>query len=177
MSELRRNKEETSAQTPEQRLKRVSLAARQIELVQKLPGFKKSRHRVPEEITDRTQTFVGGLGGSRVRADLDHVFDALRNEFRFKRTQLDVHETDDGAGSITTPFFRYTSCVYQNPSNAGEIVWQRDISDVTAPETLLSRDFSAVFGQVFDTVEFVPRSPIDLEKLIDAIEVIDSTLR
>ena len=29
-----------------------------------------------------------------------------------------------------------------------------------------------MFGEVFDTVEFIPRSPIDLEKLIDAIEEI-----
>lgn len=157
----------------QERFKGVSLAARKCELVQNLQGFKKAKHRIPEEITTRTQTFVGGLGADQIREDLDRVFASLRSAFRFKRTQLQTHETDDGAGSITTPFFRYTSCVYQNPANASEVIWQRDISDVTEPGKLLSSNFAEAFGEVFDTVEFVPNSAIDLERLVDVVEEID----
>lgn len=154
-------------------MKGVLLAFRQHELVRNLPGFKKTNHRVPDEVTARTQMFVGKLGGDRVRLDLDQVFDSLRTAFRFKRTELKAIEADEGAGSITTPFFRYTSCVYQNPSDASEAILQRDVSEITAPDQLLTDNFAAVFGEVFDTVEFVPTSEIDLEVLIDRIEEID----
>ena len=154
-------------------MKGVLLAFRHRELVRNLPGFKKSNHRVPDEVNARTQLFVGKLGEDRVRLDLDHVFDSLRAAFRFKRTELQAIETEEGAGSITTPFFRYTSCVYQNPSDASEAILQRDVSEIAAPDQLLTDNFAAVFGDVFDTVEFVPQSAIDLEVLIDRIEELD----
>lgn len=176
MSELsprhRKSKSKEQAAPPD-RFKGVLLATRSCELVQRLPGFRKSKHRVPEEVTDRTQVFVGALTADRIRDDLDSVFQLLRNAFRFKRTQMKTQETSDGAGSISTPYFRYTSCVYQNPANAAEIIWQRDVSEVTSPEQILSDEFAEVFGQAFDTVEFLPPSPINLEALIDAIEEID----
>jgi len=171
MSDLSRKQQ---AEHPKiDRLKGVSLVIRKSELVQRLSNFQKSKHRVPDEINDRSQRFVGALSSDQIRNDLDAVFQMLRVAFRFKRTQMQTHETDDGAGSITTPYFRYTSCVYQNPANAAELVWQRDISDVNVPEEILSEQFAEVFGQVFDTVEFIPNSPIDLEKLVDTLEDID----
>lgn len=171
MNEL--SKDGHSDPNDKDRFKGVSLAARKCELVQNLQGFKKAKHRIPDEVNARTQTFVGGLGKTQVREDLDRVFASLRSAFRFKRTQLQTTETDDGAGSITTPFFRYTSCVYQNPNDASEVIWQRDISDVTEPEQILTEDFADVFGEFFDTVEFVPESQIDLERLVDVVEEID----
>ena len=38
---------------------------------------------------------------------------------------------------------------------------------------MLTDDFASVFGDLFDTVEFSPPSPVDLESLIDRIEEID----
>lgn len=175
MSELspRPRKSKSSQSAPPDRFKGVLLATRKLELVQRLPGFSKSKHRVPEEVTDRSQSFVGSLNSERIRDDLDTVFQLLRTAFRFRRTQLSTQETSDGAGSIATPYFRYTSCVYQNPANAAEVIWQRDVSEVTSPEQILSDEFAQVFGQVFDTVEFLPTSPINLEALIDKIEELD----
>lgn len=151
----------------------VSLVFRHRQLVRSLRGFKKSNHRIPDEITDRTQTFVGKLGATQVREDLDRVFDSLRTSFRFKRTDLKTQETDDGAGSIITPHFRYTSCVYQHSSNPDEAIWQRDVSGIANPKHLVSDEFVAVFGNAFDTVELVPPSEINLEALIDHVEARD----
>ena len=176
MSELtprsRKSKSRENAPPPD-RFKGVLLATRKFELVQRLPGFSKSKHRVPEDVTDRAQVFVGSLAADRIRDDLDSVFQLLRTAFRFKRTQLKTQETADGAGSIETPYFRYTSCVYQNPANAAEVIWQRDVSQVTSPEQILSEEFAEVFGEAFDTVEFLPPSEINLEALIDKIEELD----
>ena len=148
----------------------VLLALRTTQLVRNLPGYRKGDHRIPEDVNDRTQRFVGRLGGSLVAADLDHVFQSLRTGFRFKRTDLATQETDEGSGSITTPFFRYTSCVYQHPRNADEAIWQRDVSEIVDANQLLSPGFVSVFGETFDTVELVPHSAMNLEKLIDHIE-------
>lgn len=176
MSELTPRHRETKSNEqapPPDRFKGVLLATRKLGLVQRLPGFTKSKHRVPDDVTDRAQSFVGALATNQIRDDLDSVFQLLRTAFRFKRTQLEAQETADGAGSIATPYFRYTSCVYQNPANAAEVIWQRDISEVTAPEQILTDEFAQVFGQVFDTVEFLPANEINLEALIDTIEEID----
>lgn len=153
----------------------VLLVFRHRQLVRNLAGFKKSNHRIPDEITDRTQKFVGKLGSSQVRDDLDRVFDSLRTAFRFKRTELKTQETDDGAGSIITPFFRYTSCVYQDSSNADEAIWQRDVSEIANPNHLVSDEFISVFGSAFDTVELVPPSTINLEALIDHVEALEDS--
>ncbi len=173
MSELRRTSDGDHSDSDADRFKGVSLAARKIGLIRRMPGYNKSKHRVPDNVNDRAQSFIGALASGTIQDDLDRVFQLLRNAFRFKRTELQTHETDDGAGCIQTPFFRYTSCVYQNPTNASEVVWQQDISDVADPSKLLTDEFEAVFGQAFDTVEFLPTSPIVLESLIDTIEDID----
>ena len=137
--------------------------------VRRLAGFKKS-HQVPDEVTIHTQAFVERVGGPHVQADLDRVFSALRKAFRFKRSELQTGNATAGSGFIATPSFRYVSHFIQNSRRAAEAIWQRCVSEITAPDTLLTESFAQVFDGCFDTVDLVPIAPFDLAKLIDHIE-------
>ncbi|MCA9212103.1 MAG: hypothetical protein KDB27_03485 [Planctomycetales bacterium] len=151
----------------------VSLTCKRLELVRSLPGFKKKTHRIPDEITPRTQDFVAKLSQTLIQDDLDNVFHKLRSAYRFKRTEIESADLDDGAGIITTPFFRYSSTVFQDPDSADQAIWQRDVSEVTDSEHILGDSFLEVFGDAFDIVQFTPPEPIDLEEIIDHVESIE----
>lgn len=162
-----------SAPESRNRMYCISLAIREIEGIARLDGFKKKTHRVPDEINSRTQSFVGKLSAKQVADDLDQVFGELRSAFRFKRKELQSDNGGEGTGLISTPYFQYCSTVSQNPEDASEVIWRRDISQITEPNQLLSDGFAAVFSNFFDTVEFTPPTAIDLEALIDRIEETD----
>jgi hypothetical protein len=155
-------------------LRHVSLAVRKTDSVEQLAGFRK-HHRVPSEVNSHTQAFVGRLATPTIRNDLDQIFSQLRAAFRLKRKEIIASESASGEGEITTPYFRYGSAVYLNPDNASETIWQRDVSQITAPQQLLSDGFATVFDKLFDTVECTPPTPIDLVTLIDHIEAQDDS--
>ena len=163
----------SEAEQATHRMRHVSLANRQSDQVKRLPGFKKKTHRIPDDVNSHTQSFVAKLGADQVREDLDRVFGELRSAFRFKRTEIQSTDWGDGAGVITTPYFRYSSSITQDPDAADESIWQRDVSEITDTNHLLSENFAEVFGSLFDTVEFNPPEPIDLEEIIDRVESID----
>ena len=151
----------------------VSLVVETRSPIEHLPGFHKKTHRLPDQVTAQTQDFVARLGGRLVVDELDATYAALKAAFRFKRTEMKSHDPQDGFGSILTPHFRYTCTVSQHPTNAGEAIWRRDISEIVSPDQLLSSQFGTVFDGVFDTVEFLPEKPVDLELFIDRIEEVD----
>jgi hypothetical protein len=153
-------------------LNHVSLARKQHEPVSRLPGFKRT-HRIPMEVSEHTQAFVGRLAAERVRSDLDDVFDQLRSVFRFKRSEIESTEHACGHGEIATPYFLYQSAVVLNPRKASEAIWRRDISRIANLNQLLTDEFASVFGGLFDTVEFSPPSPIDITSVIDRVEARD----
>lgn len=153
-----------------ERIRYVSFVHKRLESIERLPGFHKQRHRLPDRITSQSQEFVGRLGASLVREDLDNVFTALKEAFHFKRTEMQSEEWQEGGGSILTPYFRYTSAVMQHTTEPGDAIWRRDISEISSIKQLVSGPFGAAFDGVFDTVEFLPHIPINLELLIDRIE-------
>ncbi len=148
----------------------VSFVVRQQSPIRALPGFTKSKHRVPDAYDRQSQGFVERLGSQLIRDDLDLTFTRLRDAFGFKRRDLKATDSDEGFGTITTPYFLYSSCVFQSPEDIDEAVWQRDLSQIVAPQFLIEDACNRVFARTFDIVEFSPPAAIDLEKLIDHIE-------
>lgn len=156
-----------------ERLQNVSLVHYQRDQVRRLPAFNKKTHKVPDEVNSRTEAFVAKIAAQPVREDLDRVFAALRSAFRFKRAEIESTDWDAGSGAITTPYFRYVSSVSQDEQVAEEVVWKRDISQITDLDQVLTENFAEAFGEVFDTVEFAPDTPIDLEEVVDRVESIE----
>ncbi|MCH2200600.1 MAG: hypothetical protein MK102_01410 [Fuerstiella sp.] len=134
-----------------------------------LTGFRKS-HRVPDDTTDRSRTFVRRIAVDDVGRDLDQRFADLRRELGLKRAQMQVSDPADGCGSIKTPEFTYQVSADLSSKDPTAVVWRRSVFGFTAPESVLAENFSATFGTTFDTVEFAPRLPVDVETFIDWIE-------
>ncbi|MCH2210489.1 MAG: hypothetical protein MK110_04255 [Fuerstiella sp.] len=137
--------------------------------VRNLAGFRKS-HRVPDDTSERSRAFVRRIAGDDVGRDLDQRFTDLRHKLGLKRVQIQVSDPADGCGSIRTPEFSYQVCADLSCSNSSAVVWRRSVYGFTAPDAVLSESFSATFGTTFDTVEFSPRQPVDVETIIDWIE-------
>ncbi|MEO2027498.1 MAG: hypothetical protein ABGZ23_16615, partial [Fuerstiella sp.] len=153
----------------EQRVTNVTLVSEYRQRVRDLRGFGKA-HSVPFANTDRTQSFVGRIAADEIGEDLDARFDEFRRNFRFRRNDLVVSEPENGEGAIATPWFEYRITVTHDPNEPSEVTWRRQITEFRDPVPLLSPEFAAVFGTVFDTVEFTPLEPIYIEAFIDSIE-------
>jgi hypothetical protein len=81
-----------------------------------------------------------------------------------------VTDPDGGVGQITTPWFDYQVIAGIAPDDPSEVLWRRQVTEFRAPQELFSSAFSSVFGNLFDTVELLPPTSIDLAEFIDRIE-------
>lgn len=147
----------------------LALVAESQVKVRDLAGFRKS-HRVPDGHSDQTQNFVWKIAVEDLNRDLDERFAEFREHFRFKRAQLTVQDPDKGSGAIVTPWFVYQVTVSHSADDPAGTVWRRQVAEFEDPDALLSTEFGKVFGRLFDTVEFQPPAPIDMEDFIDTLE-------
>lgn len=138
--------------------------------IRSLAGFRKETHRLSDSPSD---AFIAQLASQDLERDLDQRYAALKEAFRFKRLDMEVSEPAEGVGFIVTPHFTYQSQVRPSGENPAEVVWQRRVTDIQQQAVVLSDAFAAVFQRVFDTIEFIPVEPIDVESLIDQIEALD----
>jgi hypothetical protein len=148
----------------------VALVSEQSALVRMLSGFRKKNHTVPDECNYRTQAFVGKLAYEEIAADLDSRFAQFRKDLGFKRLDLKVSEPDSGLGAISTPWFDYRITITQASDDPQSAVFRRQVSDFRDTKAMLSSEFATVFGTLFNSVEFEPPEPIDIEAFIDSLE-------
>lgn len=148
----------------------VALVSEQRSLVKGLSGFRKKNHTVPDEFNDRTQTFIAKISAEELGADLDARFAEFRKHLGFKRADLNVSDPDGGIGAISTPWFDYRITVQHDSDDPTEVIWRRQVTEFRETSALLSSEFATVFGKLFNTVEFEPLEPIDMEAFIDNIE-------
>jgi hypothetical protein len=147
----------------------VTLVREQRSRVRDLKGYRRT-HRVPTEVNDHANNFVARIAVEDLSEDLDARFAAFRKLLKFKRIDLEVQEPEGGTGIIVTPWFDYQISASLAPDDASEVLWRRQIASFRRPQELFSPAFSLVFGHLFDTVELIPPSAIDLAELIDRIE-------
>ncbi len=155
-----------------EKLIRVALTREQGGKIRSLSGFRKGQH-IPDHSVDAAQKFVNSIANDELQADLDQTFTALRQAFKFKRVEMRVDGPVEGAGSIVTPHCTYSVTVSVNRNDTAEVIWRREVTDIHEPEPIFSPEFAEVFGQTFDSVEFLPPDSIDLKTLIDRIEELD----
>jgi hypothetical protein len=94
----------------------------------------------------------------------------VREQFGYKRKDLDVSAERDGFGFIRTPDFEYTVSVIVNPDEPTEVIWRREIGRLSGPEFVRSEGFQAVFGGMFDRLVFEFAQPVDVAEFVDRIE-------
>ncbi|QDU31744.1 Caspase domain protein [Anatilimnocola aggregata] len=148
---------------------RVTLWRENIEGIRSLAGFKKTQ-AVPDAVNSYARALVTQLAASEIEQDIGEIRDKLRQEFSFKRRDLEATIPGDGTGSILTPYFCYSVTVSLNPANPAEVIWRRQVAEIKEPEQILSPAFELVFPKKFSAVEFSPPVPINLADFIDQLE-------
>lgn len=134
-----------------------------------LTGWKKS-YRIPDRHSDTTVAFAAKCAAEDVKADLDGVYEKLKDAFNFTRRELQTSDPEDGTGTIITPYFNYSVGVSLNSEELDEVVWTRSVHSIKVPAQIASEAFAEVFDEVFDTLEFSLPARIKLEDFIDAVE-------
>jgi len=106
------------------RMRRVVFRAESVGNVKELAGFRKT-HSLPERANEWARKYVNRIAQPDIKADLDNTFDAVREQFGYKRKDLDVSAERDGLGFIRTPDFEYTVTVEVNPDDPTEVIWRQ----------------------------------------------------
>ncbi|MFO0825097.1 MAG: caspase family protein [Gemmataceae bacterium] len=84
------------------RMKRVAFRAETHGKIKDLQGYRKT-HSLPERANEWARKYVNRVAVADIKADLDNTFDMVREQFGFKRKDLDVSAERDGMGYIRTP--------------------------------------------------------------------------
>jgi hypothetical protein len=149
-------------------VKRVTLRAITTGLVRNLRGFAKG-HEVPSRANTAAKKFIARLASDEIKADLDAMFQAVREAFGFKRKQLEA-SSEGGSGYLRTPRFEYRIHVEQDPSDPASIFWHREIAALKDLNLVSMPEFRTAFGAVFDILVLEFRKSIDVASLIDRVE-------
>lgn len=150
-------------------LSNVTLVREQRSRVRDLKGYRKS-HKVPTEVNDYANSFVARIAADDIGQDLESRFADFRKLLKFKRIELQVTNPEDGVGLIKTPLFDYQVTAALAPDDVAEVLWRREVTAFRKPKELFSSAFSSVFNNLFDMVELIPPSAIDLAEFIDRME-------
>jgi hypothetical protein len=153
-------------------LQNVSLLRSATEQIKTLTGFKKGFHHVPNSISAHFNRFVQDISNEMIETDISEVAKKLQ-QLGYKRTRVSS-KTDRGYGSILTPDFNYSITITQSEDDPAYYTLVKQISDIKNPAILTDNVFNAIFYSTFNTVSFEFDKPIDLNKVIDAIEDLDS---
>jgi hypothetical protein len=145
------------------RLSRVVFRGETRRKVKELAGFRKS-HQVPATATPAARAFVARLAADDIRADLDRTYDAVREQFGYRRKDLD-REPD----LLRTPDFEYEVSVELDPHDPGVAVIRRDIGRLKDAAFVRSPAFVA-FGKPFDSLVFEFAERLDVSGFVDGLE-------
>ncbi|MFN9719056.1 MAG: hypothetical protein ACK58L_10205 [Planctomycetota bacterium] len=150
-------------------LSNITLARLQRSRVKDLRGFRKT-HQVPSEFNEHTNGFVGRIASEELSEDLDLRFAEFRRALGFRRVDMNVSEPDGGVGTIVTPWFEYQISAGLASDDPAEVIWRRQLSDFRQPEMMFETPVATAFGNLFDTVELLPASGLDVAGVIDQME-------
>jgi hypothetical protein len=152
-----------------ERLRRVVFRSESLGRVKDLTAWRKT-YDLPDSARPSACKFVARVANADVKADLDEVYDAAREQLGYKRKDLDVSTGPDGFGLLRTPDFEYTVTAALDAEDASRVVWRREVGGFADPGFVRGTGFDAVFGKLFDQLVFEFAAPIDVAALVDRLE-------
>jgi hypothetical protein len=151
-----------------QQLKRGSLHTETTAKVKSLSGFRRFHH-VPEHVTPWARQFVAEVAAEEIKADVDAVYSAIRENLGYKRRDVEAGVAT-GCGYVRTPDFDYQVSVALDEEDPSTVVWRREVIHIRTPEVVLGEGFQSVFGGSFDTLLFQFAGPFDVQAWVDRVE-------
>jgi hypothetical protein len=151
-----------------QQLKRGSLHTETAAKVKSLSGFRRFHH-VPEHVTPWARQFVAEIAAEEVKADVDAVYSAIRENLGYKRRDVEAG-VEPGCGYVRTPDFDYQVSVALDEEDPATVRWRREVVHIRTPEVVLGEGFQSIFGGSFDTLLFEFAGPFDVQSWVDRVE-------
>ncbi len=138
-----------------------------------LPGFVKSRHKAPKEVSDYHENWIKKIAYDLIEEEINDIGNKIRNNLKLKRKQIQDTIIDEGVGTIVTTEFDYSVEVTQSGDDPGVYIITRSLQNFKNSQILDTEEFNEVFSELFDEIEFRTKQTINVEELIDKIEEID----
>jgi hypothetical protein len=151
------------------RLARVLFRSETRVRVKELAGFRKP-HKIPVAATPAARAFVARLAADDVQRDLDRTVEAVREQFGYKRKEI-----DRGPTVLRTPDFEYAVTVDLDPDDPAVAVIRRDVSRLRDAAFVRSTAFSR-FGKTFDALVFEFAELLDVLAFADCLEDMPASL-
>lgn len=147
----------------------VRIFSQRLQSIKQLSGFRKGS-KLPDAATDSANKWVATMAEGELDADLQQTLDLLRANFKFKRREIQIAGPIDGLGTITTPFFTYQITVQVSTEDSAQVVWCRELQQISEIEKLLTPEFDECFPPAMWTLQIPVQDAMDIEDVIDNIE-------
>ena len=152
-----------------QRLKRIVFRSESTGRVKDLSGFRKS-YKLPDHAGPSSRIFIAMCATDDVRADLNSVYEAVRVNLDYKRRDIDTAVGSDGFGSLRTPDFEYTVAASLDTNDPTQVIWRREVGQLSDVGFVRGAAFEAAFGRLFDQLVFEFVNPVQVDDLVDRLE-------
>jgi hypothetical protein len=139
--------------------------------IDRLSGYVKGRHRVPERVNASADSFVQNIGAEEVDQVASALHDEIKSAYGFTRKQLTL-ESSGGSATIVSPDFRVDITINQHPDDAAQYRILLEVSNFKSPAVITTGNFDTVFSGHCDTLVVQFDRSISLEEKIDQIEEI-----
>ncbi|QEL17876.1 hypothetical protein [Limnoglobus roseus] len=151
------------------RLRRLVFRSESTTRVRDLTNFRKT-FTVPDTASPSNRKFVQRIATDDIRAELNRVFEECREQFGYKRKDLELTVGQDGTGTIRTPDFEFTLFVDLVTDEPSQIVWRREVGQFADADFIRSAEFQGGVGSQFDQLVFEFAKPVDVTEFIDRVE-------
>jgi Caspase domain len=140
--------------------------------IERLSGFLRGRHKVPDRVYPAGTSFVQNLGAEEVKRAASDLHDEIKSAYGYTRKQLTL-ENSGGEASIVSPDFRVDITINQDADDASRYRILLEVSNFRSPAVVTTENFDTVFAGHCDMLVVQFEQPISLEEKIDQIEEVD----
>lgn len=157
--------------TPPPKVNDVELRSVECGSIRNLSGFQRGRHKVPNNISSATMSFVSRISQDELDQESERIHDILRTKMGYKRKDLEK-DTNDNGFSFKTPDFTISATIEQDEEECSQykqtiIMSSIDFNFINSPK------FNDAFADLFDTLVITLDKKIDIAEFVDQIEDLD----
>lgn len=142
-------------------------------MVKTLRGFKKSHHSVPDAVNAATTGFLAKLAEEELAEEAEQHFQLARTLLHYKRKDLTL-ELSPGAATLSARDFVFEITYSLSEAAPSDYVVTRSLHSLKRSDFLFTPECDRLFEGQFSEVVFVLVKGAPVERVIDAIEELDT---
>ncbi|MDP0496454.1 MAG: hypothetical protein Q7Q73_09630 [Verrucomicrobiota bacterium JB024] len=137
--------------------------------VRDLSGFRKSVHRVPDSVSERTREFVARIAEGDLAEEANALRDQLKKNFGYKRKEL-TFACEGASALISTKDFDLAITYAHDEEDRQAYVITYQLGNIKNPEAVSDPGLQGILFRHFDEVRITLEAAYRIEDLIDTVE-------